>query len=931
MRNYALLDHAHRMLPAMTALAMPDLTVLVMAHGETPQEEANKRGHLFERFVARLLNRYGFEQPRSSNLNVTSEGIEIDVTAKHNLTRGRAIAECKAYSRPVKARELTNFYGKLAAERLNEPDTFGLMVVLPRLTPEGEEKARAISSKDANFRYLNADDVAGAMRDLAMIVDEPSGFTHTSDPALVITDDGEFAATVLLNEVTRSPISIAIWAANGPVPQPTIDLMSSSEYAAGVPVLDIRIPDRLLRTNQIHIPDGEIPDEPLIAVVTGSGSDFEYQLPASPRYFVGRKSLLSRLSDRLDAGERVLVFNAQSGWGKSSLALKLGEIVSSRGGHALVLDTRTAGNARYLIEVIRRAAMEAEDSGLLTLPEETAWATLTSALRTVGLSRWATPSRPLLIFFDQFENVFRDPDLTRSFRDLAAGIRELSVPFSVGFAWKTDLVGWTENHPYQLRDEIRQMSTVLVIDPFGPTEVSTLLGRLEKRVGFRLVPDLKSRLREYSQGLPWLLKKLSDHILRELGEGVTQEQLLAEALNVQNLFEADLAELDPGEHEVLRHIARFAPIAASEVTERYAPDLVQSLVNRRLIVQVGERLDTYWDTFRDFLNTGRVPVEDSYILRQSPHQVSRLLPLVIQAGGDAGVPELAQALETSDISIFNTSRDLRLLGLTVHEPNRVRLIDEIWSATDRERALRRRVALALRRHRGLSAFVTLSERSSGRVSIAAYGRELRKVFPAVEASEHTWSTYSRALLSWMSYAGLVLQRGNDFSPALEGYEDSSIRLLDVRSPIRVRISVPHEPSGPALDLIRRVGRGETVRLPQNSQQRDAFRTVIGIGAGVVEPDGNLRLTQSDIAPGGEINPLALRELLMLLPGGAAGLALLERNPQASPAEVGEVIREASGASWKPDTARSLGGHWRGWARAAGVQVRPVPRRKVQPR
>src|SRR5215470_7692748 len=159
----------------MTALAMPDLSVLVMSPGESSQEQANARGHLFERFVARLLNRYGFEEPRTSNLNNTAEGIELDVVARHNLTHAKAIAECKAYSRPVRATELTSFYGKLAADRLVEPETFGLMVTLPRLTPEGEEKARSISARDSKFRYLNADDVASAMRELGMVVDEPSG------------------------------------------------------------------------------------------------------------------------------------------------------------------------------------------------------------------------------------------------------------------------------------------------------------------------------------------------------------------------------------------------------------------------------------------------------------------------------------------------------------------------------------------------------------------------------------------------------------------------------------------------------------------------------------------------------------------------------------------------------------------------------------
>lgn len=910
----------------MTALAVPDVTVLVMSPGETPQERANASGHLFERFVAKLLNRYGFEEPRKSNRNVTAEGIEIDVVARHNLTRAKAIAECKAYSRPVKVGELTSFYGDLAADRLEDSDdTFGLMVVLPRLTPEGEEKARAISRRDSNFRYLNAEDVAGAARELALIVDQPRGLSLTSDPALIITPDGEFAATLILDEVSRKPVSVAVWAASGRVPQPTIELIHSSDYAAGIQVLDVGVAG-----SEFMIPErssnNEDADESLIATVMGSGSDFEYQLPASPRYFVGRKELLSRLSARVGAGEHVIVFNAKSGWGKSSLALKLGDTAVTLGGYALILDSRTATNSRYVIEAVRRAATEAADRGLLTLPEDAAWATLSSTLRTMAKAAWISSDRPLLIFFDQFENIFRDPELTRGFRDLAAGVRELSVPLLVGFAWKTDLVGWTESHPYQLRDEIRDMGTLFTIEPFGPSEVNTLLTRLEKRVGTRIAPELKSRVREYSQGLPWLLKKLADHTFRELSSGVTQEQLLAEALNVQNLFEADLSELSPLEHEVLRHIARYAPIPASEVTERYAPEIVQSLVNQRLVVQVGASLDTYWDTFREFLNTGRVPVEDSYILRQMPRGVTRLLPIVIDAGGDAGVPELARALETSDIAIFNLSRDLRLLGLTVYESNRVKLVDEIMQASDRERELRRRVALALRKHRAFSTFIALNERHAGRVSATAYSRELPKVFPAVAASEHTWSVYARVLLSWLTYANLVIQRGNDFSLAPEGYEDITIRLLDIRSPLNVRSAVPHEPSRAALELIRKLGRGEAARLPPD-RERDPFRTVASIGAGIVDPEGRMRLVRSDLAPNGEINPLVLRELLEALPGGAAGIDLLIRKPDASPDEVGETIRAAAGAQWKPQTAHSVGTYWRGWARAAGITLARVPRRR----
>jgi len=38
--------------------------------------------------------------------------------------------------------------------------------------------------------------------------------------------------------------------------------------------------------------------------------------------------------------------------------------------------------------------------------------------------------------------------------------------------------------------------------------------------------------------------------------------------------------------------------------------------------------------------------------------------------------------------VFNLSRELRLLGVTTYEPNRVRILPELWSADDRESAVR---------------------------------------------------------------------------------------------------------------------------------------------------------------------------------------------------------------------------------------------------
>jgi energy-coupling factor transporter ATP-binding protein EcfA2 len=456
-----------------------------------------------------------------------------------------------------------------------------------------------------------------------------------------------------------------------------------------------------------------------------------------------------------------VVLNAQSGWGKSSLALQLKRIVESQAGYAIVIDSRTATTNRFVSEVLREAAHEAQQNGLIQLPSDSSWASLASSIWTLRRSQWDPQNRPILIFFDQFENVFQDERITREFRDLTLMVRDADIPLFVGFAWKTDLVAWTESHPFRLRDEIRSSSEFISIGPMRPREIENLLRRLERKLETKLSRDLRQRLREYSQGLPWLFKKLAGHIIRELRtHQKSQEQLVSEALNVQSLFDSDLAGLSPVESDALRHIARFAPVSAVEVTEKYSSEAIQSLLDSRLIVALAGKLDTYWDTFRDFLNTGRVPIEDSYIVRQSPRAVAELILAVLEAGGDASVSDLSVDLNVSTKVIYNRSREPRLFGLTAYEPNRVRILDDVLHADDTEAEIRRRVASALRRNRAYSSFLGLSERQGGGVTIAAYARELTNAFPAVEAQPTSWLDYARSFAAWFHYSGLAVLEGD---------------------------------------------------------------------------------------------------------------------------------------------------------------------------
>ncbi|MBF6067788.1 nSTAND1 domain-containing NTPase [Nocardia farcinica] len=912
----------------MERVSVRDYRVLVLAEGETVSAVSNAKGHLFEEFIARLLHIYGFDAPTESNVNVTSDGIELDVVIGNKFTKQTAIAEGKAYSTGVRAQAFTSFYGKLNIARFEDRNTHGYLFALPRLVANGHEQARLAESNDAKFHYLDAHAVVECLVDRKLIrtveAAIPSDLT-VSDPAIIISAEGLYVCVKELKPETRLAERVLVWGQkiDAPVPVCVVDLLLESDYAADCAVQDLQAYSRVpIPTSRGNLPIDS--SAPIVVSVRGSSSDFEYQFPASPAFFVGRRDVVGKLDELLDDLSGTFVLNAQSGWGKSSLALKMKTMAEKRGGYALVVDSRTASSPSFVVEALRVVSQEAEEHGLIKFSENYSWASIKSAVDTIGNSEWMRQA-PLLIFFDQFENVFQDEVITREFRDLAFLVNELKMPLIVGFAWKTDLVGWTESHPYRLRDEIRSVSTNISVDPMGARDIEALMRRLEKHLRQPLTREFRQRLREYSQGLPWLFKKLAGHAIREIEEnGKTQEQLVNEALNVQSLFDSDLAGLQPLEKDAIRHVARFAPVSAAEVTDKYEGAVIQSLLDRRLIVAVGEKLDTYWDTFRDFLNTGKVPIEDSYTIGLNPQSMAPVLSFLLANGGESSNSEIAAAIGSNIKSVQNTSRILKLLGITTGEPNRVKLADGIADSPDPEARLRRIALQSLRRNKAYSLFAKLAERHGDSVSLATLSLELPGAFPAVEAKPNTWGTYARAFALWFTYSGIALLKGTRIYLPPEGFTGKGNLITEVRtargrSKLSDRAEHIHVTAGPVLKLLLSIQcDGVQIRSLSRRSARVAS-TALLLGLAEVDDSGLVTVCEGSLS-GVELNPRKVHEGLGNLKGGELALQALAKDPAADLFFVGSIIRDAAGAEWKDTTTQHVGKYFRTWAKHAGIDL-----------
>lgn len=395
-----------------------------------------------------------------------------------------------------------------------------------------------------------------------------------------------------------------------------------------------------------------------------------------------------------------------------------------------------------------------ENNTLVLPPQITGFDGAAETLISVG--RYLRPQGKLLfIFFDQFENLFFLQEAFKRIRDIFLKVSNAESNIIFGFCWKTDLVGLTNEFPYQLRDSIRASSKVISLEKFLEAETSELLDKLSVEIGAPLRKDLRFFLSEFSQGYPWLLKKLCAHVKAQREAKIAQIDIANGLLNVQQLFQEDLKGLTAEEEDALRRIAKLAPIDVADLSEELRPPVIQTLIDRRLLVRIGTKLDVYWDIFRDFLNTGRVPAQEQYIPRLGTRSVYRACKILADAKGTLSAEQLARKARLSSQSFYNVAHEFRMLGLAKISDDRVTLVPAAPDYTDFQAAFRFHVGEKLKRNR-LVLLVLEQLTSKKQMSIAEVADVLKRGCPYISASSNTWEDYADMFCDWLDAGDLAI-------------------------------------------------------------------------------------------------------------------------------------------------------------------------------
>lgn len=907
----------------------------------------NARGHLFEKLMASVLRTYGYEIDRIPSVNYA--GMEIDIEG-HDLLNGIPMyAECKCYDKPVDSPSVQAFYGKYMARWRKDNRSRGLLVAIPSLNShaKGFYRDNCEGATDITLSLLEQEAVVKAVLDAGLAVRPdalakmvPVTIGTPGDQALLYTDHGIIWVQYILPVGGAIPDRYALITASG---QPVTDAQTTEYVQSTLPELSGFKLQALASADPGREAQPLRPDEAdQIVEVRGSSAWFEYQFPASPEFFVGRAGILTEVqtfvAELLEGktSARGLLFTGNSGWGKSSVVLAAAAHLRQLGHFAIVVDCRSLSSPRSVLRVVDIALQKlyAEQGDLFrtAVSRITGFDGAGDALLTASKDLGAA-GRLAFIFLDQFENLFFLPEALRRIRDLLLSMCDMHASVVFGFAWKTDLVGVMSDFPFELRDSIASACKRVALDTFSDVETNALLDKLRVELRTQIRKDLRFFLSEFSQGFPWLLKKLCAHVKAQRDAGVAQSEIANRLLNVDQLFREDLAGLSSEQESTLRRISKSAPVEISELSEHYSPAVVQSLVDCRLVVRIGNKYDIYWDIFRDYLNSNLVPVQENYLLRLQVGTVLKAMASLIRAGGRMSLTSFQEHSKLSEHSAMNVARDLRLLGLVTSEAGHLSstISARLSPAGSKDVALLAAVRAHVKGrlvHNRLVYRLIAELKAENSLSLVGIGLRLAQWCPYVTATSDTWRMYARILATWMDLADLATFNGR--TSTLLYYEPSTeLRVRDLTSS-RSRLTganVPLIQYSPVENVLRLISNGLHGKQPID--WRGLKTSTVSKSMAFLEDLGFLSRTDR----GYRANPVlialpddaekrraALADAVSKIPAFVKFTTLLDEHSAKGRSQLllGRELRERLGVEWKDGTAQVNVKIMLDWARHAGL-------------
>jgi len=583
------------------------------------------QGRLFERLVRDIVSGCGY---KDIELRAKMASMEYDILAKGKLDNVPLVGEAKAHTKKVDGTTISSFVGKMLPIWGKDSRTLGLFISTSDFTQDAKDYLRSVEEQKTNLRVITGqqilDILAKELNYLTLTQVKNRSVrdfsTRAGDTLFLVSDRGDFFLQLLIREDETRPRAFCVYHSQG---SGINDLEFGRQLKSRIRELEELLfwPPELKGKSFLDF------DQSRMAPLQGTGW-FDYKFPAPPDCFIGRDEKRNVFAAFLDSARgkrsKVSVFQvlSRSGVGKSSFLLKIRDELGKNDVITVIADARNFRSTLDFLDLIqefvkyenkrRRAKTVVPDnleSGLLALQE------INSQLQK---------NNNLGVFFiDQFESLFSKPDLYAAFIDMVMGITHLCTSILFCIARKNDQPTTYDERAKIDLEYLREISETITLEDFSRDEALSLINHVQDEIGQPLVDRVKEMALEFSQGFPWLQKRICAHIIGMIKKGLSQEELVQAGLKPEELFSEELADLDETDKDFIRRLACYLPATISELHDVFGDGeslskRINTLQTHRLIRLTGRTYDTYNDVLKEYLKTGSIPFGIKYVFRTSP-------------------------------------------------------------------------------------------------------------------------------------------------------------------------------------------------------------------------------------------------------------------------------------------------------------------------
>lgn len=716
----------------------------------------SEKGGYFEKLCAQILRKQSYE---ITGWEVRRTGMEVDLEAIHRPSQKTVYIECKFFndksaidSKIVDLCFAQSFRGDFAKIAL-----FSTV----KLGKDAQGTYDNYIQKGVDFSFYDSEEILSALEVSGQVpnIDIIKFNANVTSATLLIHP--EISPVWLLQESKNgSPTGLIAYASSGA----EINLERIREILDNegkLEDLDIRIYEERVVPLQTDLTTHSSTREVVSGIVLAD--DIMDPKPCRPKDFIGRDDIQKEIWDFLesvrtnDTDCRILALTGLSGNGKSSLVANLADrftnIKWKNKFYLYPVDVRSARGSRFVSEAVYKAFNTAISQGFIESKNSFFVDNIDEITGGNGFQECAeyleNNNKVMVIFFDQFEEVFMKEELFslfRAFRRFALDVSAERTNVVVGFSWRTGIFLGNDNPAYGLWYDLRDHRTERKLKTFDVKDSNKMISSFENEAGINLTKPLKARLIQQAQGFPWFLKKLCIHLFKKIKEGISQEELLISQMQIKNLFEEDL-ERPTGEVDCLKFVARKSPIDRYEATKEFGETTVSRLISDRLLIKTGEKISVYWDVFRDYLITNETPIISWAFMPNYGTSMSLKFVDLIKDHA-ASIDELVEKTSYSRGTIQNIFVDLSSFALVVKtKDDKYKLnceIDEI------PLKVRNQMLGHIIYQQALQAFKNNDE---SLVTIEDLTSIIDTAYTSENGKDH--GRYIVKILSWLRFSGLI--------------------------------------------------------------------------------------------------------------------------------------------------------------------------------